>query len=602
MMNITNISQMETTQGKFNETTSVSALTLAQRRRIVNRNYYQRSKEKNKTVANTRGTSVTGSEETNPLDEGSSQPTTNIINISPMETTQGKINETTLMRGILLPLFDEVVNQESTTLGEGRSQPMTGITNISQENFSENTHVSALMLAQRRQVYNRNYYQRSKKKNKSVANSQGTNLMGGALIVAQSKFTIETIINEGRRITEVLLIHKEQTSWGCTDSCSKVKWSNLDIKVTELLDGVLSINPYVRTFRSLAELGPLDNYRVTLNTSVELDQRLYNQLTTSKVAAIWVEGNDNITAYKRSIVVYGRSDYSKKIEHFYGCYDPLAYRLFFPNGESGWHARIPRHRVCIDEILMKILKSIENVILLGGRLFQQFVVDMYIKIETTCLSFIERNQAKIRSDLYQGVVDCVNVGKVQPNRIGQRVVLPASFIGGPCDMRRRYMDAMALVQDDGKPDIFLTMTSNSYPTYQRRQNGIEVNIRGNILDNRWVVPYNLKLLMMFNCHINVEVCSSIIFVKYLFKYVYKGHDKQVIHVDPDREEVVVNNLKRFQDARYVSSLEAIWRIFSFKLSQTHPCVMDLQVHLSNKQLVKFRENDILTDIIDKERE
>ncbi|XP_024995892.1 uncharacterized protein LOC112529044 [Cynara cardunculus var. scolymus] len=138
--------------------------------------------------------------------------------------------------------------------------------------------------------------------------------------------------------------------------------------------------------------------------------------------------------------------------------------------------------------------------------------------------------------------------------------------------------------------------------YRRRNNGIKVNIRGNILDNKWVVPYNPKLLMMFNCHINVEVCSSIIYVKYVFKYVYKVHDKQVIHVDPDTEEVIVNEIKRFQDTRYVSSPEAIWRIFSFPLSQIHPCVMALQVHLPNKQLVKFRENDIMTDIVDRDRE
>jgi len=38
--------------------------------------------------------------------------------------------------------------------------------------------------------------------------------------------------------------------------------------------------------------------------------------------------------------------------------------------------------------------------------------------------------------------------------------MPSSFIGGPRDMRCRYMDAMALVWRFGKPDIFLTMTCN----------------------------------------------------------------------------------------------------------------------------------------------
>jgi hypothetical protein len=51
-------------------------------------------------------------------------------------------------------------------------------------------------------------------------------------------------------------------------------------------------------------------------------------------------------------------------------------------------------------------------------------------------------------------------GDVRAEKVGKRIVLSASFIGGPRDMRRRYMDAMALVRKFGKPDIFLTMTCN----------------------------------------------------------------------------------------------------------------------------------------------
>nr|GEW82754.1 ATP-dependent DNA helicase PIF1-like [Tanacetum cinerariifolium] len=45
---------------------------------------------------------------------------------------------------------------------------------------------------------------------------------------------------------------------------------------------------------------------------------------------------------------------------------------------------------------------------------------------------------------------------------------------------------------------------DSYPLYRRRDNGFEVDVRNNVLDNRWVVPYNPTLVMMFNCHINGE--------------------------------------------------------------------------------------------------
>ncbi len=53
---------------------------------------------------------------------------------------------------------------------------------------------------------------------------------------------------------------------------------------------------------------------------------------------------------------------------------------------------------------------------------------------------------------------------------------------------------------------------------------------GFVFDNRWVVPYNPYFTMRYKCHINVEVCSSITTVKYLYKYVYKGHDRALVVV------------------------------------------------------------------------
>ena len=107
------------------------------------------------------------------------------------------------------------------------------------------------------------------------------------------------------------------------------------------------------------------------------------------------------------------------------------------------------------------MRDSENpVLLLAGRLLQQFAVDMYIKLETTRLDYYRRRQSHIRSELYQGIVDAVTAGETRGNQVGRRIVLPASFVGGPRDMRRRYLDAMALVQRFGKPDLFITMTCN----------------------------------------------------------------------------------------------------------------------------------------------
>ncbi len=55
-------------------------------------------------------------------------------------------------------------------------------------------------------------------------------------------------------------------------------------------------------------------------------------------------------------------------------------------------------------------------------------------------------------------------------------------------------------------------------------------VHGVELDSRWVVPHNVYLSTKYNAHINVEVCNNIRAVKYLFKYVYKGHDHATIEI------------------------------------------------------------------------
>ena len=52
------------------------------------------------------------------------------------------------------------------------------------------------------------------------------------------------------------------------------------------------------------------------------------------------------------------------------------------------------------------------------------------------------------------------MGETHGSRVGRRIILPASFIGGPRDMHHRYLDAMTLEQRFRKPDIFLTVTCN----------------------------------------------------------------------------------------------------------------------------------------------
>ncbi|XP_073273312.1 uncharacterized protein [Primulina huaijiensis] len=264
----------------------------------------------------------------------------------------------------------------------------------------------------------------------------------------------------------------------------------------------------------------------------------------------------------------------------------------------------------------------------------------------------------MQSELYQGIVDSVVRGEARGSEVGKRIVLLASFIGGPRDMRRRYLDAITLVRTFGqlpqdRPDLtsrvfraklqdlkdqiikkrifgpvaayvyvvefqkqglshvhMLVILQNDYkincvdmfdgfvsaeipnkdshprlfglvikhmmhgpcgtlnrnnscmiggrckshyprqfseyyvqgldgyPIYQRRDDSRTINVQNAELSSQWVVHYNPYLLYRYDCHINVET--------------------------------LVDEIKEFQDARWVSAQESMWRIYEFDLNEMSP--------------------------------
>ena len=55
-----------------------------------------------------------------------------------------------------------------------------------------------------------------------------------------------------------------------------------------------------------------------------------------QVAAIWEDGTDVKQKFTRSIMVYPNSGHPHFIRAYYGCYDPLAYPILYPGGETDW--------------------------------------------------------------------------------------------------------------------------------------------------------------------------------------------------------------------------------------------------------------------------
>lgn len=121
------------------------------------------------------------------------------------------------------------------------------------------------------------------------------------------------------------------------------------------------------------------------------------------------------------------------------------------------------------------------------------------------------------------------------------------------------------------------------------------------MDNRWIVPNNPFLLLRYDCHLNVEITISVTAVKYLYKYVYKGHDMASLCVTRapganDNPELLLNEILRYSHGRWITSTEAMYRIFDFPIHSEKPNVIRLQVHLPRDQTTFFADNATLETI------
>ena len=126
-------------------------------------------------------------------------------------------------------------------------------------------------------------------------------------------------------------------------------------------------------------------------------------------------------------------------------------------------------------------------------------------------------------------------------------IVKRCMIHGPCGVAKKSAPCSLNGRCSKRfPKAFSAITTNAedgYPFYCRRDNGRVVNVGGAQLDNRWVVPYNPCLLLKFNAHINVEICGTVSAVKYLYKYVYKGHDRAIIEFKAGGENVETADAK-----------------------------------------------------------
>ncbi|KAE9604332.1 putative helitron helicase-like domain-containing protein [Lupinus albus] len=117
----------------------------------------------------------------------------------------------------------------------------------------------------------------------------------------------------------------------------------------------------------------------------------------------------------------------KRIDELHASYLAFQYPLLFPFGEDGYrhdvcHRATPnsqkkkRNRLTVREWISFKLQTRTNeaqTLLRSRRLFHQFLVDAYTMVESERLSFIKRNQSKLRVDKYINLNDSQTTDKSQ---------------------------------------------------------------------------------------------------------------------------------------------------------------------------------------------
>ncbi|RCN43056.1 hypothetical protein ANCCAN_10937 [Ancylostoma caninum] len=243
---------------------------------------------------------------------------------------------------------------------------------------------------------------------------------------------------------------------------------------------ITQTSPYARSFKMMEEVVKKEEedarregrsaepVRMVFDMESRKDPRRYNVPTANEVAVVFV-GEDESAQATRSFAVHPRGGGLQMISDTDPHCDPLCYPLLFPTGEHGWHdgmrkrnAQGGHSRVTQREYYSHILqeRGTFNPLHYAGSLFQQYVVDAYVRMEQNRLQWHRVNQSKLRAENYKALQDYMVGDEAMEGPPGRRIILPSSYPGSRRAQVQDYQDAMSIVSKYGKPDLFVTFTCN----------------------------------------------------------------------------------------------------------------------------------------------
>jgi hypothetical protein len=220
--------------------------------------------------------------------------------------------------------------------------------------------------------------------------------------------------------------------------------ATLDPIVMECLQDLILTNhrwaPIFKHAMEVLEENHCEDVSIQLSANHNRDRRRWNLPTADEVAVV-VPGDGSQSYGRRDIIVHRRDGPLRKISDGSPIYECLQYPFLFIYGEDGYHHDLQispskQSRLSQTDYVAYRIKNRPNefsLLLRSGRLFQQYLVDMWAASNQNRLNYLRHHQSDIRASLYSGLADAID-NDTDLNDIGHRFILPSSYTGGP-----RYM-------------------------------------------------------------------------------------------------------------------------------------------------------------------
>ncbi|XP_046405004.1 uncharacterized protein LOC124170300 [Ischnura elegans] len=243
------------------------------------------------------------------------------------------------------------------------------------------------------------------------------------------------------------------------------------------------------------------------------------------------------------------------------------------------------------EKLRKLLIAIRSGILFGELIYILYVIEFQKRgLPHAHIAFRVAGGGPTQSVDIDSFVRATIPSREEANGRLRELVLQ-HMIHGPCGIE--HPNAPCMDKDTGKCSKRFPRAENDVTNADRRgfilyrrpcEESVRIR-RNRVITDKWIVPYNPAVLLMLECHCNLEVSTSQRVIKYLFKYIIKGSDRaRVAIVEEQRRDEVEN----YANLRYISACEALWRILEYDISCRESTVINLPIHLEHEDNVIFQ--------------